>query len=206
MILPKPRVLLITDRAQARRPLTDVIDAALEGGCRWISVREKDLPTADRRRVGRDIVKRASAYDATVTLHGDMATAEAARAAGVHVPFGTAPGAIKHILGEQALVGVSVHSWDEAIRAQEDGADYVTVSPVFETASKPGHGPALGLEILGEFCQALDTPVIALGGISRTTTAQCIAAGATGVAVMGEVMRAEDPRAAMAEIIAGLRA
>jgi len=205
MILPKPRVLLITDRSQARRPLSEVVDAALEGGCRWISVRDKDLPTPDRRRIGRDIVKRASAYDATVTLHGDMASAEAARATGVHVPFGTAPGAIKHILGKQALVGVSVHSWDEAVRAQEDGADYVTVSPVFETASKPDHGPALGLEILGEFGDALDTPVIALGGITRETAAQCIEAGAAGVAVMGEIMRAEDPRAAMAAIIGGIR-
>lgn len=204
MILPKPRVLLITDRSQAKRPLPEVVDAALAGGCRWISVREKDLPTGERRRLGRDIVKRADAWGATVTLHGDIASAEAARAAGVHVPFGTAPGAVKAILGKDALVGVSVHSWQEAERAQEDGADYVTVSPVFETASKPGHGPPLGLEILGEFCAALTTPVIALGGITGATGAQCVDAGAAGVAVMGEIMRAEDPRAAMAEIVRGV--
>ncbi len=204
MILPRPRVLLITNRTQAHRPLTEVVDGALAGGCRWISVREKDLPTGERRRLGRDIVKRAAAFGATVTLHGDIASAEAARAAGVHVPFGTAPGAIKAILGKAAIVGVSVHSWEEAERAQEDGADYLTVSPVFETASKPSYGPALGLEILGEFCAALDIPVIALGGITGRTAGQCIDAGAAGVAVMGEIMRADDPKAAMAEIVAGV--
>ena len=204
MILPKPRVLLITDRAQARRPLTEVVDAALAGGCRWISVREKDLPTGERRQLGRAIVKRAAPYGATVTLHGDIASAEAARAAGVHVPSGTAPGAIKAILGKEAIVGVSVHSWAEAERAQEDGADYVTVSPIFDTASKPGHGPALGLEILGEVCAGLDTPVIALGGITGRTGGQCVDAGAAGVAVMGEIMRANGPQAAMAEIVASI--
>jgi thiamine-phosphate pyrophosphorylase len=206
MMLPKPRLLLITDRAQARRPLPEVVDAALAGGCRWISVREKDLPNNDRRKLCRDIVRRGEAHGATVTLHGDLAGAEAARAAGVHVPFGTAPGAVKQILGKQALVGVSVHSWAEAERAQEDGADYLTVSPIFQTESKPDYGPAVGLEILGEFCAALRTPVVALGGITPATARQCLDAGAAGVAVMGEVMRAEDPGAAVAAFLESLTA
>jgi thiamine-phosphate pyrophosphorylase len=179
--------MLITDRKQAARPLPEVVEAALAGGCRWVSVREKDLALQDRRDLARDIVKRAKGYDATVTLHGDVASAEAVRADGVHVPFGRAPGAVKAILGKSALVGVSVHSWDEAERAQEDGADYVTVSPIFETASKPGYGPALGLEILGEFCAALRVPVVALGGVTPATARSCIESGASGVAVMGSL-------------------
>ena len=202
--LPMPPCLLITDRHQARRPLPEIVDAALDAGCRWISVREKDLVTAERRRLARDIVRRGHAVGAVVTLHGDLAGAEAARADGVHLAGGQAPGAVKQILGKDALVGASVHSWHEAERAQEDGADYVTVSPIFETASKPGYGPALGLEILGEFCQALQTPVVALGGIDPDSAAACRRAGAAAVAVMGEVMRADDPRAAMAAFLARL--
>jgi len=195
--LPRPRCLLITDRHQAHRPLSEIVDAALEAGCRWISVREKDLATAERRRMARDIVRRGHARGAVVTLHGDLAGAEAARADGVHIAGGQAPGAVKQILGQQALVGASVHSWAEAERAQEDGADYVTVSPIFETESKPGYGPVLGLEILGAFCGALRTPVVALGGLTPDNAAACLQAGASAIAVMGEVMRARDPRATM---------
>lgn len=204
MILPKPRLLLITDRTQTSRPLSEVVFGALEGGCRWVSVREKDLPTGERRRIGRQIVKLGERYGATVTLHGDLASAEAARAAGVHVPFGTAPGAIKAVLGKNTLVGVSVHSWHEAERAQEDGADYVVVSPVFESSSKPGYGPALGLDILSEFSNALTMPVVGLGGITAKNAGACIDAGATAVAVMGEVMRAEDPRATVETLLDSL--
>ncbi len=192
MMLPKPRLLLITDRHQARRPLPEVIDAACAAGCRWVSVRDKDMVTGQRRAMARELVKIGHAHGATVTLHGDIATAEAARADGVHVVPGTAPGAVRQILGKERLIGASVHSWEEAERAQEDGADYVTVSPVFETPSKPGYGPAIGLEILGEFCEALRLPVVALGGVTPEHAGACIEAGAAAVAVMGEIMRADD--------------
>jgi thiamine-phosphate pyrophosphorylase len=194
MMLPKPRLLLITDRHQARRPLPEVVDAACAGGCRWVSFRDKDLPAGERRSLARAVVKAGHRHGATVTLHGDLATAEAARADGVHVQPGSSPGAVRQILGA-VLVGVSVHSWAEAERAQDDGADYVTISPIFETPSKPGYGPAIGLEILGEFCQALRIPVVALGGVTPETAGACLSAGAGAVAVMGGLMRAQDPGA-----------
>jgi thiamine-phosphate pyrophosphorylase len=186
--------MLITDRRQARRPLAEIVRGALEGGCRWVSIREKELATNDRRRLARELVKLGDEFGATVTLHGDVATAEAARAAGVHVGQGTSPGAVRGILARDVLVGASVHSWDEAEQAQADGADYVTVSPIFASASKPDYGPALGLEILSEFCAALQTPVVALGGITPGNAGDCLEAGAAAVAVMGEIMRADDPR------------
>lgn len=206
MMLPKPRLLLITDRHQARRPLPEVIDAACAAGCRWVSVRDKDMVTGQRRAMARELVKIGHAHGATVTLHGDIATAEAARADGVHVVPGTAPGAVRQILGKERLIGASVHSWEEAERAQEDGADYVTVSPVFETPSKPGHGPAIGLEILGEFCDALRLPVVALGGVTPDTAGACIEAGAAAVAVMGEIMRADDVGAVTGRYLEALEA
>jgi len=204
MKLPAPPLLLITDRTQCRRPLSEVVQAALEGGCRWISVRDKDLAGQDRRKLAREIVKLGKVHDATVTLHGDLAAAEAARADGVHVGQGTSPGAVRSVLGRGQLIGASVHSWHEAEQAQKDGADYVTISPIFETASKPDYGPAVGLEILEEFCGALDVPVVALGGITVENCVQCLRAGAQGVAVMGEIMRADDPRALTASYLDAL--
>ncbi len=204
MSLPRPPLLLITDRHQCRRPLREVVEAALQGGCRWISVRDKDLAIRDRRTLAREIVKLAKAYGATVTLHGNLAAAEAARADGVHVGQGTSPGAVRSVLGKGQIIGASVHSWDEAEQAQKDGADYVTISPIFETASKPGYGPAIGLEILEEFCSALDIPVVALGGVTVENAGACLRAGAEAVAVMGEIMRAEDPRALTAAYVDAL--
>jgi len=72
------------------------------------------------------------------------------------------------------------------------GADYVTVSPVFLTVSKPGYGPALGTDGLARIVARVAGPVIALGGVTAANAASCRAAGAQGVAVMGEVMRAAD--------------
>ena len=128
---------------------------------------------------------------------------EAARADGVHVEPGTSPGAVRQILGD-VLIGASVHSWDEAERAQDDGADYVTISPIYETPSKPGYGPPIGLDILGDFCAALRIPVVALGGITPANAAHCLNAGATAVAVMGEIMRARDTGAAVGQYLRAL--
>jgi thiamine-phosphate pyrophosphorylase len=203
MMLPKPRLLLITDRHQAGRALPEVVDAACAAGVRWVSFRDKDLPSGERRTLARKVVKAGHAHGATVTLHGDLATAEAARADGVHVEPGTAPGAVRQILGN-VLVGASVHSWAEAERAEEDGADYVTVSPIYETASKPGYGPPIGLDILGDFCHALSIPVVALGGITPANAAHCLNAGASAVAVMGEIMRAQDTGAVVGQYLRAL--
>jgi thiamine-phosphate pyrophosphorylase len=86
------------------------------------------------------------------------------------------------------------------------GADYVTLSPVFLTESKPGYGPALGLEGLAAAVAAAKGPVIALAGITAANAAACIRAGAAGVAVMGEVMRAADPEATVRALVEAIRA
>lgn len=201
MILPRPRLLLITDRHQARQPLEQVVRGALDGGCRWISLRDKDLRDRDRRPLARRLVKLGAEYDAAVTLHGDLAVAEAARAAGVHVQAGTSPGQVRDWMGGRALVGTSAHTRDESEQAAADGADYVTFSPIFESLSKPGYGPPLGLEALAAAVSAVSLPVIALGGVTPENAAECMRAGAGGIAVMGSIMRADDPAAVTARYI-----
>jgi thiamine-phosphate pyrophosphorylase len=86
------------------------------------------------------------------------------------------------------------------------GADYVTISPIFLTDSKPGYGPALGLDGLRAAVAAAPGPVVALAGIGATNAAACVAAGASGVAVMGEIMRAGDPEATVRALIDALSA
>ncbi len=88
--------------------------------------------------------------------------------------------------------------------AAESGADYVTLSPVFESASKPGYGPALGPAGLHALAARLTIPVVALGGVGVGNAGTCLGAGAAGVAVMGAVMAAADPGAAAGKLLAAL--
>ncbi len=80
------------------------------------------------------------------------------------------------------MIGVSCHNLDEVVRAEQEAADYVYLSPIFESPSKPGYGPPLGLEALRAAAGRVRIPVIALGGISAENEALCIAAGAAGIA------------------------
>jgi thiamine-phosphate pyrophosphorylase len=200
MILPNPPLLVISDRAQARRPLTRVAEAAFRGGCRWFSLREKDLPAAERRALLAALVALGSRFGATVTAHEDIAAVAATGAHGVHLPAGADPAAARARL-PGALIGASAHSAAEAAALLRAGADYVTLSPVFASASKPGYGPALGLDGLAAGVAAAAGPVIALGGVTAANAPLCLAAGARGIAVMGEVMRAADPRLAVERLL-----
>ena len=200
MKLPVPPLLVISDRRQARRPLEEVAEAVFAGGCRWFSLREKDLTPEERRVLLGELVPLGRRFGAVVTAHEDIEAVAAIGADGVHVPGGGSPDAVRARL-PGALIGASAHSADEAVALLRAGADYVTVSPVFMTASKPGYGPALGLEALASVAARSPGPVVALGGITPENAAQCIAAGARGVAVMGEIMRSADPRAIVEHVL-----
>ncbi len=199
--LPSPPLLVISDRGQARRPLTDIAAAAFAGGCRWFSLREKDLPADERRALLAELVAIGRRYGATVGIHDDIDAAFAAGAGAVHLPGGSDPAAARQRLPD-ALIGVSAHTPAEAAAQLRAGADYVTLSPIFLTDSKPGYGPALG--DLGGLTQAAalaDGPILALAGITPTNAASCLKAGAAGIAVMGEVMRADDPEATVRALL-----
>jgi thiamine-phosphate pyrophosphorylase len=193
------RLLVITDRRAAARPLEDVVAAAFRGGCRWLSLRERDLAPAERLALLQRIVALARPFGATVSVHGDLAAAAAA-GMGLHLPAGSAPATARARLGEGALIGVSVHSAIEAATA-DSAADYVTLSPIFASLSKPGYGPALGVQGLADAVATARVPVVALGGVTADNLGACLAAGAAAVAVMGAVMAAADPQAATAALL-----
>ena len=201
--LPEPPLLVISDRSQAKRPLIEIAAAAFEGGCRWFSLREKDLPAAERRVLLADLVELGRPFGAVVMAHDDLDAVEAVSAAGVHLPAGSDPAAVGRRL-PRGLIGVSAHSENEAGAQLRAGADYVTLSPIFLTDSKPGYGPALGLDALAAAAAKAPGPIVALGGIAPANAAACLATGARGVAVMGEIMRAADPEATIRQLLAAL--
>jgi thiamine-phosphate pyrophosphorylase len=203
MHLPSPPLLVISDRSQARQPLVEIAEAAFRGGCRWFSLREKDLPAPERRDLLRALVLIGRRFGATVTAHEDIAAVIAAEAGGIHLPGGSDPAAARRQLS-QGLIGVSAHGPEEAAAQIAAGADYVTLSPIFLTASKPGYGPAVGLDALAAAARISTGPVIALGGIGADNVVACLAAGARGIAVMGEIMRAADPEEAVRDLLGAI--
>jgi thiamine-phosphate pyrophosphorylase len=104
------------------------------------------------------------------------------------------------------LLGLSVHDAGEAAAVDPNLVDYLVAGPAFLTASKPGYGPALGLDGLRAIAAATSLPVIAIGGVASDNVAALRAAGVAGIAVMGGVMRAADPGAEVRALIAGWKA
>lgn len=170
-----------------------------------MSLREKDLPAAEQIALFARLRAVTAPFSARLTLHGPPELALAAGADGVHLSGGGDAAAARALLGAEALIGLSAHTLAEASLADPATLDYITASPVFLTASKPGHGPALGLEGLAGFARASAVPVIALAGIDAQSVPGCLGAGAKGIALMGGIMRAEAPRAAVADILGAIR-
>lgn len=193
MRLPQPPLLLVTDRRQARKPLPEIVAGALAAGCRWVSLREKDLPEDEQIALVRTLLPIARRHGATLLIHGDAALAQAAGADGVHLPGGSDPAAARARLGPGMLVGVSIHTATEAAALDPTAADYAIAGPAFETASKPGYGPEIGRKGLADLARASRVPLVAIGGLNATRAAEVMAVGVGGIAVMGSIMRSVDP-------------
>jgi thiamine-phosphate pyrophosphorylase len=193
MKLPDPPLLVITDRQQARLSLTQVVAAALTAGCRWVSLREKDLPDDEQVALARSLLPIARRHDARLMLHGDAELAKECGTDGVHLSAGGDPIVARKILGAEKLIGVSLHTVTEAETIDPGVVDYAIAGPAFETPSKPGYGPEIGRKGLAEIAAAARVPIIAIGGLNVTRAAEVLAVGPAGIAVMGGVMRAADP-------------
>jgi thiamine-phosphate pyrophosphorylase len=204
--LPDPLLLLVTDRHQAGGALTDVVAAALAAGCRWVSLRERDLPLSEQIALLRSLRPLANRYGACLTLHGEARTAAAGAADGVHLAAGGRPQQARDLLGPDKLVGISIHGVGEARALDPASVDYAVAGPAFLTDSKPGYGPALESDGVRTLASAARAPLIAIGGIEPARVAEIMAAGAAGIAVMGGVMRAADPGAVTAALLERLAA
>jgi thiamine-phosphate pyrophosphorylase len=195
------RLLVVTDRHGAATPLTERVAAALAGGAQWIWLRDRDLPETERAALAEEVAGLVGRAGGRLGIGRDVELAARLGADGVHLGGAAAIPAARARLGGGAVIGVSAHSLAEVAAAREAGADYATLSPIFATRSKPGYGPALGLDAL-HAAAATGLPVLALGGIDPAAAAACRAAGASGVAVMGGVMAAPDPAAAVRALLA----
>ncbi|HKB21164.1 MAG TPA: thiamine phosphate synthase [Gaiellaceae bacterium] len=175
--------------------VTDLATAvsAVEGGATVVQLRLKGASTGEVIETGRAFLD----LPATFVVNDDVEAALALGADGVHLGRDD-PGA-ERALEQGLMLGTSASSVDQATAGRRLGAAYIGAGPVWETPSKPNADPPIGLDGLREICKAVSIPVVAIGGIDATNAADCIAAGAAGVAV---VRAAVDARA-VSEALAG---
>ena len=199
-----PGVHLITDRRLAP-DLTARVTAALAGappGSVAVHLREKDLGGGALLALARSLGAACRASGALLLVNDRLDVALAAGADGVHLPAAGVPQAeARRLLGPGRLVGVSCHSAEDVARARDGGADYATFSPIWDTPSKRGFGPPVGLAALAAAAR-LGLPLVALGGVEPERAPEAFAAGAAGVAVIRAWLAAPDPAAAVAALLA----
>jgi thiamine-phosphate pyrophosphorylase len=169
--------------------------AAVEGGATVVQLRRKGASTDELVEAGRGF----GDLGATFVVNDDVEAALRLGADGVHL--GRSDEGAERAVAEDLLLGISAASVEEARAGAAAGAAYVGAGPIWATPSKPDADPAIGLDGLGEICRAVSIPVVAIGGVDASNAADCIRAGAEGVAV---IRAARDARALRAAIDAAL--
>ena len=188
----------VTDRQWLHgRTLESQVRQVLEGGATIIQIREKCLGDQEFLQEARQIQATCREFGAPLIINDNVEVALAI-GAGLHVgQSDTACREARRRLGEQAILGVSCATVQQALEAQEAGADYLGVGAVFPTSTKLD-ADWVKRETLREICQAVSIPVVAIGGISRENAATLAGTGIAGVAVVSALFAAPDPKAAAA--------
>jgi thiamine-phosphate pyrophosphorylase len=191
-------VYLVTDPVLVgERPLLEVVAAAIRGGVRVVQYRHKDASTRVMLTMAAELARLCHQMGACFLVNDRLDVALAVDADGVHVGQDDMPVAMaRRLLGQGKLLGVSVHSEADILQAELDGADHVSISPVFATSTKRDHQTPLGLVGVSTLAGCARVPVIAIGGIDAGNAADVIRAGACGICVVSAIIAAPDPELA----------
>lgn len=189
-----PRLLLITDRQVAGNDLEERILQAVAGGVDHLLVREKDLEAREFLSLVKRLSRLLANTPVGLLVSGHVEMALEWNLQGVHLPaWGMSVGQARHLLGTDCLLGRSCHTMKEGVMAFAQGADYVTLSPLFTTQSHPGT-PPLGLERFAAMRRDIPGPVLALGGVNVGNAHLAMRAGADGLALIRGILDAEHVR------------
>ena len=187
------RLYAVTDRMWLNgRRLCEVVEEALKGGATMLQLREKELSSEEFLREAKEIKKVCEKYQVPFIINDNVEVAAACNADGVHVgQEDMAAGNARAILGSDKIIGVSAHTVEEAVLAEKNGADYLGVGAAFQTGTKKDAGN-ISHETIKQICEAVNIPVIAIGGITHDNVMELAGSGICGIAVVSAIFAAED--------------
>jgi len=198
------KLYLITDRKllHAQCSLYLALETALQAGVKYIQLREKRLPTRKILDMAYWMRELTREYGAKLLVNDRVDIALAVGADGVHLGQKSLPAhAARKVTGDNFLIGVSTHGIDEALQAEHDGADFITLGPIYNTPSKLRYGDPIGVDMLRQVKSRVSIPVLAIGGIKTNAVHEVVSAGADGVAVISGILAAEDIRGTTEEFL-----
>lgn len=199
--LADKKLYLVTnsDQFESEDEFLDAIASSLEGGVDILQLREKSMPANRVLSLGKKIKQLCLQYDATFIVNDRVDIALLLEADGVHLGQDDLDvSAAREILGNNAIVGISTHAPEQALKAVQDGADYIGVGPVFATPTKEGKTP-VGLEYVKWVSENIDIPAFGIGGIDLENCEKVTTAGLNRIAVVRAIINAKSPRAAASE-------
>ncbi len=192
----------ITDRKMLGK--TSEVEAArlcYEGGADVVQLRMKDADGGEMLELAKQMQAVADEYNKFFIVNDRIDVAILASADGVHLGQTDIPiKEARRLVGDEMIIGASVDNVEEAVKAVEDGADYLGVGAIFNTSTKPDAEQGIGLDAIYDIKKAVDVPVVAIGGINRGNLLHVMRAGADGVAVVSAIMAQDDIRAAAHEL------
>jgi thiamine-phosphate pyrophosphorylase len=180
--------------------LYTAIEQAIIGGVTLVQLREKNLTSLELYNTALQVKKITDAYDIPLIINDRLDIMMAVNAAGVHLGQKDLPAkAARKLIGESKILGVSTATVEEAILAQQDGADYIGVGALFGTATKSNTRPVT-VELLKQIKHSVTIPVVAIGGIKASNIAQLKPANIDGVAIVSDILAKEYIKSAAQEI------
>ena len=198
---------LVTDSNLAGgRELESIVRQAVRGGVTVVQLREKDLSSRDFFCLALQLRAVTDSLGIPLIINDRPDIARASGAAGVHLGQDDLPcRVVRSIVGPDMVIGVSVSTVEEATEAEADGADYLGVSPIFQTATKTDTPGATGLDGLQKIRRAANIPLVAIGGRNAGNAGDAVRSGADGIAVVSAIMAARDPEASARELLSAIR-
>ena len=189
---------LVTDRSLSKgRSTAEIVAAAVAGGVSCIQLREKSCGTRKFLNEALALQPLLKSRNIPLIINDRLDIALAIEADGVHLGQSDMPlGRARKIAGDSLIIGISAESVDDALRAEQEGADYIGISPVFSTPTKTDIAPPLGLEGVRQIRALVDIPLVGIGGINSDNAESVLAAGADGIAVVSAIVSAADPAGA----------
>ena len=183
----------VTDRAwTGKQTLYEQVEAALKGGVTCVQLREKELDETAFLQEAKALCALCRRYVVPFIVNDNVEIAIACGADGIHVgQEDLAAGEVRRRVGESMILGVSVHTVEEARQAVRDGADYLGLGAVFPTSTKTDV-EQMPNETLRAICDAVDVPIVAIGGINRGNILRLAGSGVDGVALVSAIFSAED--------------